>query len=70
MAYRIPLSPREKQIARLLSTGLNLPAVAKRLGIASGTARNHLASIHKKAGLHDRAQLVKWVKKTNAEPKS
>ena len=67
MANRIPLSPREKQIARLLATGLPLPAVAKKLGIASGTSRNHLASIHKKMGIHNRAQLVRWIHRTNGE---
>lgn len=50
------LSARETEVLALAATGLTHKDIAARLGISSRTARNHLAHIYDKLGIHDRAQ--------------
>jgi DNA-binding NarL/FixJ family response regulator len=51
-----PLSEREREILRLLASGLTNAGVAERLSLAEGTVRNHVTSILGKLGVDDRAQ--------------
>lgn len=50
------LSARETEVLALAASGLSHKEIATRLGISSRTARNHLAHIYDKLGIHDRAQ--------------
>lgn len=50
------LSARETEVLSLAAVGLTHKEIASRLGISSRTARNHLAHIYDKLGIHDRAQ--------------
>lgn len=50
------LSARETEVLTLAACGLTHKEIAARLGISSRTARNHLAHIYYKLGIHDRAQ--------------
>lgn len=50
------LSERERNILRLLASGLTNAAIADRLSLAEGTVRNHVTSIFSKMGVTDRAQ--------------
>lgn len=52
------LTNREGEVCGLLLEGLVLKEVAARLGISANTARNHLASVFKKAGVTNRMELV------------
>jgi DNA-binding NarL/FixJ family response regulator len=45
---RPSLSPRELEVLSLYASGMTLDAVARRIGIASGTARTHLARVKQK----------------------
>jgi DNA-binding NarL/FixJ family response regulator len=45
---RPSLSPRELEVLSLYASGLTLDAVARRVGIAPGTARTHLARVKQK----------------------
>lgn len=45
---RPALSPRELEVLSLYASGLTLEAVARRVGIAPGTARTHLARVKQK----------------------
>lgn len=45
---RPALSPRELEVLSLYASGLTLDAVARRVGIAPGTARTHLARVKQK----------------------
>lgn len=40
-----PLSPRERQVAALLGTGLGYPAISRELGIAERTVRQYVDRI-------------------------
>jgi DNA-binding NarL/FixJ family response regulator len=50
------LSARETEVLTLAAAGLSYKEIATQLGISSRTARNHLAHIYSKLGIHDRAQ--------------
>lgn len=56
-----PLSPREREVADLASTGLSSRSVALRLGVSERTVENHLQHIYAKLGLHSRAELIALV---------
>ena len=50
------LSAREIEVLALAASGLTYKEIAMHLGISTRTARNHLAHIYSKLGIHDRAQ--------------
>jgi DNA-binding NarL/FixJ family response regulator len=53
-----PLSAREIEILRLVSTGLSNKEIAEKLVIAEGTVKNHLTNILAKLSAKDRMQAV------------
>lgn len=53
-----PLSNREVEILRLVSTGLSNKEIADKLVIAEGTVKNHLTNILAKLAAKDRMQAV------------
>jgi len=57
-AGTVPLTPREIEIVRLLSSGNGNKQVAADLGIAVRTAETHRANIMKKLRLHSVAELI------------
>lgn len=56
------LSDREKEIASLISEGLNNKQIAARLYISEGTVKNYISSIYDKTGIHDRVKLAMMLK--------
>ncbi len=53
-----PLSERELEVLRLLTTHLSSTEIAQELFIAVSTARSHIKSIYGKLGVHNRVQAV------------
>jgi LuxR family maltose regulon positive regulatory protein len=53
-----PLSPRERDVLRLVTEGLPNQAIAKLLVIGVGTVKTHLLNIYAKLGVHNRTQAV------------
>jgi LuxR family maltose regulon positive regulatory protein len=53
-----PLSEREMDVLRLLSTGMSNPEIAQELFIATSTVRSHLKSIYGKLNVHKRWDAV------------
>jgi LuxR family maltose regulon positive regulatory protein len=53
-----PLSTREREIVRLLASGLSTTEIAGQLFVSAGTVRNHLKSIFGKLDAHSRLQAV------------
>ena len=53
-----PLSEREMDVLRLLSTGLSNPEIADELTIAVSTVRSHCKSIYGKLNVHKRWDAV------------
>lgn len=52
------LTPREQEVLRLMSLGLNTQAIAKHLVIAVPTVRNHVQRVLAKLGVHSRLEAV------------
>ncbi|WP_232295381.1 AAA family ATPase [Parafrankia sp. EUN1f] len=55
------LSPRERQVARLVAEGLTNRQIAARLVISERTAQNHVQHILTKLGFRARSQIAAWV---------
>ena len=53
-----PLSERELEVLRLLSTNLTTPEMAEELFIGVNTVRSHIKSIYGKLGVHKRSEAV------------
>jgi DNA-binding CsgD family transcriptional regulator len=56
------LTARQKDIARLIVTGLDDKHIARHLGIADKTVRNQLAEIYRLFGVHKRTQFTSLLK--------
>lgn len=57
------LTPREKQIAELISLGSSNRRIAEKLSISERTVKAHLGVIFKKIGIKDRLQLALYINK-------
>jgi DNA-binding CsgD family transcriptional regulator len=55
------LTPSEARLACLLARGLAVGEAAARLGVAVGTARNHLHAVLRKTGTRRQSELVKRI---------
>ena len=53
-----PLTPREQQVAELVSKGMKNREIAEALSIATGTVKIHLMHIFEKTGIRDRFELA------------
>jgi len=54
------LSPREREVAKLVAEGLSNREIGERLFIAERTAEGHLEQVRNKLGFHSRAQVAAW----------
>jgi len=52
------LTPREREVIKLVCEGLHNPQIAKRLYISEATVRHHLTSIFAKLQLADKIELI------------
>jgi DNA-binding NarL/FixJ family response regulator len=52
------LTPRQQEVLRLLAEGLDTPEIARRLGVADETARNHIRALLRATGAHSRLEVV------------
>jgi two-component system, NarL family, nitrate/nitrite response regulator NarL len=52
------LSPREREVAMLVSNGLSNKAIARQLGLSCGTVKIHIHSIFQKLGAKSRYSLI------------
>jgi len=52
------LTPRESEVARLVSDGLSNSEVAQHLGLSIHTVKNYLFSVFDKIGVSNRAELI------------
>ena len=54
----VTITGREKEILRLLASGISTKAIAGKLFISPGTVRNHINKILSKLGVHSRLEAV------------
>jgi two-component system nitrate/nitrite response regulator NarL len=60
------LTPREREIAVLISSGASNKQIASRLHVGEGTVKAHLTAIFRKLGFSDRLQLGLFLVNPNA----
>lgn len=54
------LTAREREIARLVTSGRSSKEIARELGLSTRTVENHRASLMQKLAVRDTARLVRW----------
>lgn len=54
------LSPREREVLRLIARGYTYKEVARDLGISAKTVETHVSSVLRKLQLSTRHQLTRW----------
>jgi PAS domain S-box-containing protein len=54
------LTPREREVFRLVATGANTRAIATELRVSPATVRNHVQSLLGKLGVHSRLEAVAY----------
>jgi two-component system response regulator NreC len=54
------LTPREREVLRLIALGYTSVEIAEQLGLSPRTIETHRARIHRKLGLVSRAELVRY----------
>ena len=52
------LSPREKEVLKLLADGLGVAAISKKLFISESTTKTHISKLYEKLGAANRAQAL------------
>jgi DNA-binding CsgD family transcriptional regulator len=62
------LTPRELEVARLCAEGLSYKEIARRLGVAPATARNHIAAAHRRLGVTRNAEIGRLLAALDAAP--
>lgn len=64
------LSPRERQVAGLVASGLGNGEIAGRLAISERTAEAHVEHIRNKLAFRSRSQIAAWVARVGTNPDS
>jgi DNA-binding NarL/FixJ family response regulator len=54
------LTPREREVAALVTEGLSNAEIAQRLVLTEGTVANHLAHIMRRLGARNRVRVAMW----------
>lgn len=54
------LTPRERDVARLVASGLSSKEIAQQLNLSTRTVENYRAHLMQKIGVRDTAGLVRW----------
>jgi len=64
----LPLSPREREVARLVGQGLTNRQIAAAMYISERTAQNHVQHILTKLGFANRSQIAVWSNAQSVPP--
>jgi DNA-binding NarL/FixJ family response regulator len=56
------LSPREREVLRLVAAGQQNKLIARQLGVSEKTVKAHLTSIFRRIGVTDRTQAALWAR--------
>jgi DNA-binding CsgD family transcriptional regulator len=64
------LTPRESEVARLISAGLTNKEIGRKLGISERTVGAHVQNILNKLGAANRAQIAAWSAHAASEPRA
>jgi DNA-binding NarL/FixJ family response regulator len=56
------LPQRAREVLTLVCRGMADPSIARKLGIAPNTVRNHVAGLYRRTGVNSRTALVIWAR--------
>jgi DNA-binding NarL/FixJ family response regulator len=56
------LSPRERDVARLVACGMTKAEIARSLGLSASTVKHYVESAMRKAGVTNRVALAMWLR--------
>ena len=56
------ITPREKEVMHLLSTGLTYEKIARQLGVSHQTVKMHLKNIYRKLGVQNKIEALNKAK--------
>ncbi len=59
----IPLTPRQRQVAKLINEGLTHDQIARRLGIALRTVQNHTWAIRQRQHLRGQVDIALFIER-------
>lgn len=59
------LTPREAEVAMLITSGYGYEGICERLGVCRPTLRTHLRSAYQKVGVQSRVELILHIVHTN-----
>ena len=62
LAGKARLTPRERDVMRMIARGRSNAEIAAELGIAQGTVKHHTSNVYRKLGVYDRQELVDLVR--------
>jgi DNA-binding NarL/FixJ family response regulator len=57
-SQRESLTPREKEVLRMMAEGISSREIANKLGISYATVRTHIRSLDAKLGVHSKVQAI------------
>jgi RNA polymerase sigma factor (sigma-70 family) len=60
MPSPVRLTPRERQVLRLIARGYAYKDIARELGISTKTVERHVSAVLRKLQLANRYQLTNW----------
>lgn len=64
-----PLSPRERDVLRLLLTGASEREIARSRGVTPATTHQYVAAVLRNFGAHSRAELMsQWLRRLAPSP--
>jgi DNA-binding CsgD family transcriptional regulator/tetratricopeptide (TPR) repeat protein len=66
MPVHIDLSPREQEVASLVTAGLSSAAIAERLHVSTRTVETHLSRVYAKLGVNRRSLVAEALRKHSA----
>ena len=67
MVWIKDLSGREKEISVLVARGFTNEQIGEKLDISELTVKTHLRNVYSKTGVHDKAQLVSRILKSETD---
>lgn len=62
-----PLTPRQREVLTLAALGLPNKRIARELGIAYQTVKQHLSNIYERLGVRSRTEAAVWMLRREGE---